>query len=67
MFMDETAPFELHNGLAKPERREDGTPSTCHRPKYRVALVRLKYGTYLPGSMAMPVFFAITIFDVKKL
>ena len=48
LLVDETAPFELHDRLAKSKRCEYGTPSTCRRPEYRVALVRLKYGTYLP-------------------
>ena len=46
--VDETAPFELHDRLAKSKRCEYGTPSARRRPEYRVALVRLKYGTYLP-------------------
>ena len=48
VFVDETAPFELHNGLAKSERREDGTPTTCHRPHDRISLMWFQHGTYLP-------------------
>ena len=48
VFVDETAPFELHNGLAESERREDGTPTTCHRPHDRISLMWFQHGTYLP-------------------
>ena len=48
VFVDETAPFELHDRLAKSERREDRTPSARRRPHDRIPLMRLECGTDFP-------------------
>ena len=47
-------PFQLHNGLAQAERREQGTAAAAQRPQHAVALVGIQGGGNLIGLYIQP-------------